>query len=172
MWVAAVKESAESITAQLSQAFADPSMSPALWRLLAIQFQQDIFVLDSQSWTISCYSCQTGPVAINCKTDIDKIQTKCLLKHWTHPGFHYGIGCLPLFEGMKSRSAHVFLITCTGKLVSTSACQPDHSANTAAASVELIDFPFAAFAMTGVLCLALALAQITQYMLSAASVAT
>ena len=37
MWVAAVKESAESITAQLSQAFADPSMSPALWRLLAIQ---------------------------------------------------------------------------------------------------------------------------------------
>ena len=105
-----------------------------LWRMLAINFQQGIFVVDSQSWTISCYSCQAGPVAVKGKTEPEKPQTKCLLKHWTHPGFHYGIGCLPFPESMKSRSACVYLISSAGRLVSTSACQFARSSKMAEAS--------------------------------------
>ena len=150
MWAAAGQKSAESVATQIIQAVADPSMPPAVWRLLAIHFQQNIFVIDSHFWTISCYSCQAGPVAVRGKTEPEKPQTKCLLKHWTQPGFHYGIGCLPLPESMKMRSARVYPISSAGRLLSTSACQFARSSKVAEASKELSHLPFATFAMPGV----------------------
>ena len=149
IWAAAFGESAEPAAAQIGQAFVDPSMPPALWRLLAIHFQQDLFVIDSQFWRVSCYSCQEGPLTVNAKPDASKSQTKPMLKHWTEPGFHYGIGSLPLPESWKGRSARVFLVTAAGKLVSTSCCSVGRAAKMDAAAAELIHLPFAAFAMTG-----------------------
>lgn len=148
-WEAAFGVSAEPATTQISQAFADPAMPPALLRLLAIQFQQDIFILDSQHWRVSCYSCQEGPLAINAKPEASKSQTKRLLKHWVEPGFHYGIGCLPLPESWKARTAKIFLLSAEGKLVSTSCCQVGRAAKMDAAASKLSHLPFAAFAMTG-----------------------
>ena len=149
IWAAAFGESAEPAAAQIRQAFADPSMPPALWRLLAIHFQQDLFIVDSQHWRVSCYSCQEGPLTINAKPDASKSQTKPVLRHWTEPGFHYGVGSLPLPESWKDSSARVFLLTAAGKLVSTSCCSVGRAARMDAAAAELIHLPFAAYALTG-----------------------
>ena len=137
------------VLAQISQAFADSSMPPALWRLLAIHFQQDLFVVDSQNRRVSCYSCQEGPLTISGKPESSKSQAKPLLKHWTDPGFHYAIGSLPLPDSRKGRSARVFLVTAAGKLVSTSCCSVGRAAKVQAATAELSHLPFAAFAVTG-----------------------
>lgn len=149
IWATAFGGSAELAVAQISQAFADPSMPPALWRLLAIHFQQDIFVVNSQNWRVSCYSCQEGPLTISGKPESSKSQARPLLKHWTDPGFHYAIGSLPLPDSWKGRSARVFLVTAAGKLVSTSCCSVGRAAKMQAATAELPHLPFAAFAMTG-----------------------
>ncbi len=120
----------------------DGAIPAVCWRLVAISLQRDIFVLDSQYWTLSCYSCAAGPISIHASTDATKPVKPLLKQAWTQPGFHYGIGCLPLPDCLKSRDTKIFLLTGAGKLISTS-CTPNARSTkmeTAAAKLDGLQF--------------------------------
>lgn len=146
LWATA-QESAESFTIQISQASADFSRPPAL-ASVGHHFSARHLCCGQPVLDNRCNSCQAGPVAVKGKTEPEKSHTKCLLKHWTQPGSHYGIGCLPLPESTKTRSARVFLVSSAGRLLSMSACQvaaPKWLQPQRSSAI----FLFATFAMSG-----------------------
>jgi len=102
---------------------------------VAISLQRDVFVLGSQYWTLSCYSCAAGPISIHASTDATKPVEPLLKQAWTQLGFHYGIGCLPLPDCLKSRDTKIFLLTGAGKLISTS-CTPNARSTQTVSSQE------------------------------------
>ncbi len=123
-------------------ACSDGAIPAVCWRLVAVALQGDIFVLDSQSWILSCYSCVAGPISVHASTDATKPVKPLLKQAWTQPGFHYGIGCLPLPDCLKSRDTKIFLLTGAGQLISTTCTLNARSAKmeTAAAKLDGLQF--------------------------------
>ncbi len=120
----------------------DGAIPAVCWRLLAISLQCDIFVLDSQYWTLSCYSCAAGPVSIHACTDARKPVKPLLKQAWAQPGFHYGVGCLPLPDCLKAIDTKIFLLIGAGKLISRSCTLTARSTKmeTAAAKLDGLQF--------------------------------
>ena len=127
----------------------DGAIPAVCWRLVAVSLQHDIFVLDSQSWTLSCFSCVAGPISVHASTDATKPVKPLLKQAWTQPGFHYGIGCLPLPDCLKSRDTKIFLLTGAGKLISTTCTLNARSAKMDTVSAKLDGLQFGTVTLAG-----------------------
>jgi hypothetical protein len=79
------------------------------------------------------------------------LSNPCSSKHG-QPGFHYGIGCLPLPDCLKSRDTKVFLLTGAGKLISTSCTLTARSTKMETAAAKLDDLQFSTVTLAGDSC--------------------
>ncbi len=127
----------------------DDAIPAVCWRLVAISLQREIFVLDSQYWNLSYYSCAAGPISVHASTDATKPVKPLLKQAWTQPGFHYGIGCLPLPDCLKSRDTKIFLLTGAGKLISTTCTLNARSAKMETAAAKLDGLQFGTVTLAG-----------------------